>query len=1151
MSSSQRFVHLRVHSEYSLSDSIVRLDALVNRVHELGMPAVALTDLANVFGAVKFFRQAVGRGIKPIIGADVWLLNPTDVNKPHRLLLLCQGTDGYRRLCRLLTRAHQEGQHTGRPCIDRAWLADGTDDLLALSGAQDGDIGQALLGDNTAQADRLATEYQAWFPGRFYIELQRTGHPHQEGCVHASVALATRLGLPVVATQPVMFLRPDEYEAHEIRVCIQDGRVLNDPRRPRHFTPQQYLRSADEMAELFADIPEAIANTLAIAQRCNFRLEFGRYFLPDFPVPEGMGIDDVLRAEAAAGLNTWLDRQPGIQDRTAYSQRLETELDVIIRMGFSGYFLIVADFIRWAKKNDVPVGPGRGSGAGSLVAFCLGITELDPIRYELLFERFLNPERVSLPDFDIDFCMERRDRVIDYVKSRYGADRVAQIITHGTMAARAVLRDVGRVMDHPYGYVDKLAKLIPHAPGQDISLDDALEQEPLLRERYEKEEDVRDLIDAARVLEGLARSAGKHAAGVVIAPGPLTDYMPLYTEPGSTTAVTQFDMQDIEAIGLVKFDFLGLRNLTVIDKAIKRINAERATRQEPPIRIDEIPLDDVQTYAQIKSARTTALFQLESRGMKDLIQRLKPDRFEEIIALVALFRPGPLQSGMVDDYINRKHGRTAVKYMHPSLEPILRPTYGVILYQEQVMQIARVLSNYTLGSADLLRRAMGKKKPEEMAQQRAVFVDGAKLNGVAESLATHIFDMIEKFAGYGFNRSHSAAYAMIAYQTAWLKAHYPAPFMAAVLSADMEKTDKVVTMAAECRDMHIQLLPPDINRCDYEFVPVGADTILYGLGAIKGLGRSAIDAVLEARAAGGPFQDVFDLCRRLDPRRVNRRVMESLIRAGALDEIGPHRASVMAALIPALASAERATRDQSAGQGSLFGEHQPVVAAVESYPEIEPWSEDQRLEGEKDTLGLYLTGHPIARYAEELAAITGTNIAELRPTQDRNVVVAGLVVAIRTMQTRRGDRMAFVTLDDRSGRLELAVFADIYQRSREQIAKDNLLVVEGQVSVDEYTGGFKMSADRIYTIDQARAAFGKRIVIEVSQAQAGNGFVGQLKSILAGGSRGRCPVWLRYRNGDAAADIELGDAWRIEPTRTVMDSLAELAGDRNVQLDYH
>jgi len=1151
MTETRRFVHLRVHSEYSLSDSIVRLDVLAKRVAELGMPAVALTDLANVFGAVKFFRQMVGSGIKPIIGADVWLLNPTDTNKPHRLLLLCQDTGGYRRLCRLLTRAYQEGQHTGRPCIDREWFADGTDGLIALSGAFDGDVGQALTAGNLPLAEKLAGDYRRWFANRYYLELQRTGHPHQEDYVHAAVSLASRLLLPVVATQPVVFILPDEYEAHEIRVCIQDGRILNDPRRPRHYTPQQYLRSAQEMAELFSDIPEALGNTLAIAQRCNFRLEFGKHFLPAYPVPEGMGIDDVLRQDAAKGLTSWLDRQAAPHDLEEYRQRLEHELDVIIRMGFSGYFLIVADFIRWAKSHDVPVGPGRGSGAGSLVAFCLGITELDPIRYELLFERFLNPERVSLPDFDIDFCMERRDHVIDYVKSRFGADHVAQIITHGTMAARAVVRDVGRVMDHPYGYVDKLAKLIPHAPGQDISLDEALEQEPLLRERYDKEEDVRDLIDAARVLEGLARSAGKHAAGVVIAPSPLADYMPLYTEAGSPVAVTQFDMQDIEAIGLVKFDFLGLRNLTVIDKAIKTVNADRAARSEPPIRIDEIPLDDVATYALIKSARTTALFQLESRGMKDLIQRLKPDRFEEIVALVALFRPGPLQSGMVDDYINRKHGRTSVKYMHPSLEPILRPTYGVILYQEQVMQIARVLSNYTLGSADLLRRAMGKKKPEEMALQRAVFVDGAKQNGVAESLATHIFDMIEKFAGYGFNRSHSAAYALIAYQTAWLKTHYPAPFMAAVLSADMDKTDKVVTMAAECRDMNIQLLPPDINRCRYEFVPVGSDAILYGLGAIKGLGRSAIEAILEAREAGGAFRDLFDLCRRLDARRVNRRVLESLIRAGALDEIGPHRSSIMAALTPALSAAERTARDLNAGQESLFGDGHPAATPVEQYPEIDAWSEDLRLLGEKETLGLYLTGHPIAKYADELAEITGTTIAELRPTQDRNMVVAGLVVAIRTMQTRRGDRMAFVTLDDRTGRLELAVFADIYQRSREQVVKDNLLVVEGQVSVDEYTGGFKMSADKIYTIDQARAAFGKRVVIEVSSSLAGNGFVGQLKSILAGGTRGRCPVWLRYRNGDALADIQLGDDWRIEPTRAVLDRLSELAGDQSVQLDYH
>ncbi len=1113
------------------------------------MPAVALTDLNNLFGAVKFYKEAVSAGLKPLLGADLYLENPGDPNKPHRLLLLCRNLDGYRLLCRLLSRAYVEGQHSGRPCIRRDWFDQPATGLIALSGAQEGDIGQALLAGNPVLADELAQAYARIFPGSFYIELQRTNQSYQEDYLHAAVALAGRHRLPVVATNNAVFLREQEFDAHEVRVCIQEGRILTDPRRPRRYTPQQYFRSAGEMAELFADIPEALANSVEIARRCNLHLELGRNFLPDFPLPPGKTVEQLLQEQAAAGLTERLARDPpsaGVSTE-AYRARLKLELGVITEMGFAGYFLIVADFIQWAKEHGVPVGPGRGSGAGSLVAWSLGITELDPIRYDLLFERFLNPERVSLPDFDIDFCIEGRDRVIEYVTSRYGRDRVSQIITHGTMAAKAVVRDVGRVLEQPYGYVDKIAKLVPHE--LDMTLDKALVQEPLLKERYDKEEDVRALIDMARALEGLARSAGKHAAGVVIAPGPLTDFMPLYCEQGSAQTVTQFDMGDVETIGLVKFDFLGLRNLTIIDKALKIINAGGAADGREPVAIDRIPLDDPETFALIKSARTTALFQLESRGMRDLIARLQPDTFEEIVALVALFRPGPLQSGMVEDFINRKHKRTAIKYLHPSLEPILKPTYGVILYQEQVMQIARVLSGYTLGGADLLRRAMGKKKPEEMAKQRAVFVDGARKHGVSESLATHIFDVIEKFAGYGFNRSHSAAYALIAYQTAWLKAHHPAAFMAAVLSSDMDKTDKVVTMIAECRDMKLRIRPPDINRCEYTFVPVDASTILYGLGAIKGLGQAAIDALMAARRDGGPFSDLFDFCRRVDARKVNRRAVESLIKAGALDALGPHRAALLAALGDALASAERHSRDTHAGQTDLFGAGAAADTAVVRAP-VPEWSEDQRLEGEKLTLGLYLTGHPIARYAEELKHITDNTLAELRPTQDRSVVVAGLVVSLRTMQTRRGDRMAFVTLDDRSGRLELAVFSDLYARARELLVKDTLLVVRGDVSVDEYTGGFKMAAEEIYNIDQARTAFSARLVIDVDSEHAGNGFVDALHAILAPAARGRCPVVLRYRGTQADAEFALGEQWKISPTGAVIEQLGRLAGERNVHLDY-
>ncbi|MHB8535266.1 MAG: DNA polymerase III subunit alpha [Sulfuricaulis sp.] len=1146
----QPFVHLRVHTEFSLADGIVRIDDLVKTSSRLEMPAVAITDIANLFGAVKFYQAACDAGVKPIVGADVWLENPADPHKPHRLVLLCRNTAGYRHLCLLLTRAYVEGQHSGKPCLSKSWFEAPLPGLIALSGAHEGDIGQALLSGNPAQAEALAHAYQEWFPGCFYLELQRTGQAFQEDYIHAAVDLARRLSLPVVATNHVVFLQPADYDAHEARVCIQDGRVLNDARRPRRYTTQQYFRGADEMSELFQDIPEALANTLEIARRCNLHFEFGKYYLPAYPVAEGATIDVVLHRQAQEGLEARLLLMPEAQreaQRAVYRERLELELSTINNMGFPGYFLIVADFIQWAKQNGIPVGPGRGSGAGSLVAWCLGITELDPIKYELLFERFLNPERVSLPDFDVDFCVERRDEVIEYVTRRYGSDRVAQIITHGTMAAKAVVRDVGRVMDHPYGYVDKLAKLIPFEIG--MTLEHALEVEPQLAERYQKDEDVRELLDTARMLEGLARSAGKHAGGVVIAPGPLTDFMPLYCEQGGKQTVTGLDMEDVEKLGLVKFDFLGLRTLTIIDKAVKTINIGREKNAEPPLVIEQLPIDDPETYALIKSARTTSMFQLESRGMKDLIQRLQPDNFEEIVALVALFRPGPLQSGMVDDFINRKHKRVAVKYPHPSLEAILKPTYGVILYQEQVMQIARVLSGYTLGGADLLRRAMGKKKPEEMAKQRDVFVKGAVERDVNPKLAADIFDLIEKFAGYGFNRSHSAAYALIAYQTAWLKAHYPAAFMAAVLSSDMDKTDKVVTMMAECRDMKLKILPPDINRCEYHFVPVDDGTIFYGLGAIKGLGAAAIDAILQERNREGPFKDLFDFCRRIDLRKANRRVLESLIKAGALDGLGTHRAALMASLTAALAVADQHSRNQAAGQNDLFGAAAPPAEA-HIYETVAEWGEEQRLDGERDTLGLYLTGHPIARYAEELKSIINATIAALKPTANSTVVVAGLVVAQRSMQTRRGDRMAFVTLDDRTGRLELAVFSDLYAQSRDLLAKDTLLVVEGQVSVDEYTGGFKMSAEKLYNIDQARAAFSKRLVIEVDAEQAGNGFVEDLKEILGPVTQGTCPVYLHYHGHQAEAEIALGAEWKISPTNSLLERLSRLAGERNVHLVY-
>ncbi len=1142
------FVHLHVHSAYSLADGIASIKDLVTSAVDARMPALAITDLGNLFGLVKFYHTATAAGIKPLAGVDAWLENPADRHKPHRLVLLCQDLEGYRNLCQLLTRAYREGQQSGKPCLGRAWLEAQGSGLIALSGAEEGEVGQALLAGNGIAAERLAAEYAELFPGRFYLMLQRIGQPYQEDSIAATVALAQRLRLPVVATNHVCFLRAADFEAHEVRVCIQEGRVLSDPRRPRRHTPMQYFRSSAEMAELFADLPEALENSVEIAKRCNLRLQFGRYFLPAYPVSPETTVEETLRAQAEKGLQARLALQPELvpEQHEPYRQRLRHELEVINKMGFAGYFLIVADFIKWAKESGVPVGPGRGSGAGSLVAYALSITDLDPIKHDLLFERFLNPERVSLPDFDVDFCIEGRDRVIEYVMQRFGADRVSQIITHGTMAARAVVRDVGRVLDHPYGYVDKLAKLIPFELG--VTLDRALQQEPVLRERYEQEEDVHALLDTARTLEGLPRNASKHAGGVVIAPSALTDFMPMYCEQGGKQLVTQFDKDDLEALGLVKFDFLGLRNLTTIDKAVKSINAQRTGSGEAPLIIDRIPLDDPKTFALLKSCRTTALFQLESRGMKDLIQRLQPDSFEEIVALVALFRPGPLQSGMVDDFIARKHGRARSEYPHPSLEPILKPTYGVILYQEQVMQIARLLAGYSLGNADLLRRAMGKKKPEEMASQREGFVGGAVARGASRRLAMHIFDLIEKFAGYGFNRSHSAAYALIAYQTAWLKAHHPAAFMAAVLSGDMDNTDKVVTMIAECRDMGLEVSAPDVNRCEYEFVPLDERTILYGLGAIKGLGEAAVEALLEARQ-GQVFHDLFDLCQRVDARRLNRRALESLIRSGALDALGPHRAALMATLPRALRIAEQRNRNHEAGQNDLFSAATPVGEA-KAFEETAHWSEEQRLEGEKETLGFYLTGHPIERYARELAAITNTTIAELKSSQDRSVLVAGLVVGTRTMRTRRGDRMMFVTLDDRTGRLEIAVFAELYTRHRDILVKDNLLVVEGFVSADEYTGGFKMSAEKIYNLDQARSARAARVVIDVDADLTANGFADELRKVLQTANGGRCPVYVHYHGAAADAELALGEEWSIHPTGHVLQRLSDLTGPDRVRVVY-
>ena len=1175
---SASFAHLHLHSEFSLQDGLIRVKPLMQAVAQAGMPAVALTDLGNLFGAVKFYRAAVNAGIKPIIGADVRVADAGVPEGHTRLVLLCANAQGYRALTRVLTRSFLEGQQLGIPVIDREWLRGQSAGLIALSAAREGDVGRALLAGESALAARKLDFWQEQFGERYYLELQRTGRPGDEEHVQAAVELASARGVPVVASNDVRFLRAQDYAAHEVRVCIQEGRTLDDKHRPRSHSEQQYLRTPVEMAALFADLPEALENSLEIARRCNLHLTLSRSALPAYPIPDGMSVEAVLRREAEQGLEqrlraTLAPDHPDVDaHRLRYTERLERELGVIIEMGFPGYFLIVADFIRWAKRQAIPVGPGRGSGAGSLVAYALEITDLDPLCYDLLFERFLNPERVSMPDFDVDFCMENRDRVIDYVGERYGRDKVSQIVTHGTMAARAVVRDVGRVLGHPYGYVDRIAKLIPFEIG--ITLNKALEQEEELDRLYRDDEEVRLLLDMACKLEGLARNVGRHAGGVVIAPSELTDFAPLYCEPGGQGLATQYDKDDIEAVGLVKFDFLGLRTLTIIDWTVKAVNALPRASDEPELDINAIALDDGKTFELLRRCATTAVFQLESRGMKDLMRRLQPDSFEDIIALVALFRPGPLQSGMVDDFIARKHGRAPVAYPtrelhHEALEPVLKPTYGIILYQEQVMQIAQSLAGYSLGSADLLRRAMGKKKAQEMAEQRHIFLKGATEQGVPRRQAEGLFDLMEKFAGYGFNKSHSAAYALLAYQTAWLKAHYPAPFMAAVLSADLDNTDKVVALIEECRSMQLIVEPPDVNRSEYKFRAREGSHIVYGLGAVKGIGLSAIEALLEERKANGPYGDLFDLCRRVDLRRVNKRVIEALIRSGSLDSLAVNRASAWHCLPQALQSAEQQCRNRDAGQVDLFGLGSSTsledASSAAPGPSVAEWEEQERLAAEKATLGLYLTGHPIDRYEAELDSIVSARLKQLnagsigeaqrsvappREAERKTVVVAGLVVALRARYTQNGGRMGFITLDDRTGRIDVILFPEAYKRFHHRLTKDQLLVVEGALGYDEFTDGYRVAAERVLDMGEAREVYARRLVVGVTAAQAGNGFIPALREVLEPFRQGRCPVWLEYQGQGAGVTLRLGEAWSVRPSDDLLKRLAQVTDPTSVRIDY-
>jgi len=1151
------FVHLRVHSQYSLEDGLATPAALAARARELEMPALAITDWHNLFGLVKFIKSAHAKGIKPLVGSDVRLSNPANEAEFSAATMLVQDRTGYLNLCRLISKSFIEGRVQGQPRLRFDWLPGASEGLIVLLGWSS-DVGQALIGGHFEEARRRLVAWHKEFPDRLYIELQRTGRTAESRAENGLLALASELQLPVVATNDVRFPAADQFLAHEARVCIHQSRLLDDKHRPHEFVDQQYLKSPAEMAELFSDLPVALDNTVELAKRLNLDLKMGEYVLPDFPVPEGENADDFLKRKTLEGLEARLARYGPADGHTEddYRERVRTELEVIVTMGFSGYFLIVADFIAWARNNDVPVGPGRGSGAGSLVAWCIGITDPDPLRYDLLFERFLNPERVSMPDFDIDFCVEGRDRVIDYVAEHYGRDRVSQIITYGTLAAKAAVRDCGRVLGYNYGFVDSIAKLIPLQ--LDITLKKALKQEPELKQRFDSEDDTRSIMELALQLEGVARNAGKHAGGVVIAPGPLTDFAPLYTDPRTGSVVTQFDKNDVEAVGLVKFDFLGLRNLTIIDWALKSVNRQRRGENQDPISLDDLPLDDADTFKLLQKAHTTAVFQLESRGMKDLLRKLVPDSFDDIVAAVALFRPGPLDAGMVDDYVERKHGRATVNYPHPLTEPILKPTYGVILYQEQVMQIAQVVGGYTLGAADLLRRAMGKKDRDLMAQQRAIFVDGAADQGLRADEAESLFGLIETFAGYGFNKSHSVAYALVAYQTAWLKAHYPAEFMAAVLSADLDKTDKIANLIEDCRAMQLEVRPPDVNHSQWRF-EVEDGVIRYGLGAVKGVGEGAIEAILAARDKLGRFESLGALLREVELARMTRKTMETLVRAGALDSIHANRSALLQALPDAWSSAERHQADSAAGQASLFGAPAGGNQVIEDepLPEVASWTSRQRLRAERETLGLYLSGHPMDDLVDEVGGFTtcrlgdiGNRFGDAEPSRGRRpglpMTLAGLIVTMR----RRPGKGAFVAIDDGSGRIEVAVFDRTLADCADLLVSDEIIIASGKVEIDDFNGGYRMVAEQVLSLDQARQRFARHLHVRLHPSFGPGDIDEQLAATLRPYRNGETPVIVDYVNGRAAATLRLGAGWRVKPCAELLAAMAGVEAVDRAELVY-
>ena len=1164
------FIHLRVHSEFSLVDGIVRMRLLVKTVIEQGMPAVAVTDQSFMTSLIRFYQTARSSGVKPICGCDVWVESDRADTLPSSVVLLCMNEVGYKNLMALVSASFQTNQQQGKALLKKQWIFERNEGLIALSGGRTGEIGRALLEDKVSEATSLCKQWQSFFGNRFYLELQRTGRDLEEEYLHAAIKLAENCQCPVVATNDVMFINKEDFDAHEARVCIGEGSILNDRRRKKRYSEAQYLKTPEQMCALFADIPEAIDNTVEIAKRCTIHVSLGTPHLPNFPVPEGMSLNEYFKQLSGEGLERRLVELMNIEDPSnreridTYKKRLCFELNIIIQMGFPGYFLIVMDFIQWAKSHKIPVGPGRGSGAGSLVAYALQITDLDPLAYDLLFERFLNPERVSMPDFDVDFCMDNRDKVIEYVAKTYGYGAVSQIVTFGTMAAKAVVKDVARVQGKSYGMADKLSKTIPFEVG--MTLAKAFEQEENVRDFLEQNPEAREVWDMALKLEGITRNVGKHAGGVVIAPTKLIDFSPLFCDEDGRGLVTQYDKNDVESVGLVKFDFLGLRTLTIIDWALKMVNARLSKTGHPLVDINNINLADPKAYELLKSGETTAVFQLESRGMKDLIKRLLPDHFEDIIALVALFRPGPLQSGMVDNFINRKHGNEVIsypdaQYQHESLKTILEPTYGIILYQEQVMKIAQVLAGYTLGDADMLRRAMGKKKPEEMAKQRSIFKAGALKHSVNGELAMKIFDLVEKFAGYGFNKSHSAAYALLSYQTLWLKVHYPAEFMAAVLSSDMQNTDKVVGLIEECRSMNLSVLPADVNSGNYMFAVNEKGEIVFGLGAVKGVGEGPVEIVVAGRQSGD-YQNLFNFCQRIDAKKLNRRCLEALIYCGAFDKIGPAireknglnktRAMLIAAVNSAIKTADQMARSHQSGLGDLFGDHMPGLHQedpYQSYASVEPFTDKIRLNGEKNTLGLYLTGHPIEEYRVELKHFVANQIRSLKSAPKEIVKIAGLVTAMRVMRTKRGDKMAILTVDDQSGRIDVSVFSEVYLASQAFLKTDTIVVIEGEVLFDDYSGILKVNAQKIMDVARARSQYAKVCEIEIYEKQCTPENVQKLQQLIRQ-NLGSLRIRFVYKNKIARAVVVPSEQWLICPEDEVIQTLKNLLGQNCIHVRY-